>query len=72
MLTHMCVGSYVEQSGLCKIYFLLSSVCSLAVLCRVCFMEKMLLTFFFKKCSVSTLPCKSGKFFNFRVSAVQK
>jgi len=51
-------GSYVEQAGLCKIYFLLSRECSLAVLCRVCLMEKMLLTVFFKKCSASTLPCK--------------
>jgi hypothetical protein len=57
VLTH-CVGSYVEQAGLCKMYFLLSRECSLAVLCRVCLMEKMLLTVFFKKYSASTLPCK--------------
>jgi len=58
MLTHVSVESYVEQAGLCKIYFLLSGECSLAVLCRVCLMEKMLLTVFFKKYSASRLPCK--------------
>jgi hypothetical protein len=44
MLIHVCVGSYVEQAGLCKIYFLLSRECLLDVLCRVCLMEMMLLT----------------------------
>jgi hypothetical protein len=58
ILTHVCVGSYVEQAGLCKIYFLLSRECSLAVLCRECLMENTLLTVFFKKYSASTLACK--------------
>jgi len=37
---------------------MLSRECSLAVLCRICLIEKMLLTVFFKKYSASTLPCK--------------
>jgi hypothetical protein len=62
MLTHVCVGSYVEQAGLCKIYFPLSRECSLAVLCRVCLVEMMLLTCLYNR--TKKMYCLLSAYYN--------